>query len=213
MATFSSGSDTLQLTSTERANILRLLERRSCGVSTPSQRRMERHSYEPSLAPLIEINGPAGEPGQAFVVIGRNLSEGGLAFLHGGPLAIGAPCSVTLFDKEGTPEVVHARIVRCRKVAGRIHELGIGFTGKIEVGRFTGPCKPGAPDAQPESGLQDSPAEATISSLSTAVARLRALSNDGWPGDSVRTVLAEIEMLAAMAMKSVPDAGKATDTE
>jgi hypothetical protein len=155
----------------------------------------------------VEITGPTG-PALTFVVIGRNLSSGGLAFLHGAPLPIGTPCSVTLFDKEGAPSISPGNIVRCRKVAGRIHELGISFSSKIDVSRFVGDRgQSGARPSIPDSNIQRASVNPTITGLAAAVAKLRTLESEGWPGASVRTVLAEIEMLATLAMKSVPESG------
>lgn len=74
-----------------------------------------------------------------FVVCARNLSRGGLAFLHGTFLYEGTRCEACLMRLSGEAMLVTGRVVRCRHVTGRVHEIGMEFFEKIDLEAL---CKP-----------------------------------------------------------------------
>lgn len=59
----------------------------------------------------------------AYLVKPRDIHEHGLVALHGSYVHEGAACSVILRNKAGQPEQIPATILRCRHIAGRVHEL------------------------------------------------------------------------------------------
>ncbi len=63
----------------------------------------------------------------------RNLSAGGASLLHNGFLYPDTPAALVLPRLNGPPVVVPGRVVRCRHVAGVIHELGIQFQRSIDL--------------------------------------------------------------------------------
>ena len=65
-----------------------------------------------------------------------NLSQSGAAFLHGASVFPGTPCSIQLLDRSGEARTVPGRVVRCRRVEGRVHEVGVRFDEGIELAAF-----------------------------------------------------------------------------
>ena len=71
-----------------------------------------------------------------FDVTCRNLSAGGLAFLHRGFLHAGTECQIRLPLMTGGEMTVHGRIVQCAHVQKSIHEVGVVFDEAIDPRQF-----------------------------------------------------------------------------
>lgn len=71
-----------------------------------------------------------------FVVRPRNLSAGGIAVLHGSFLYPGTACAIVLRELHGAQTLVEGRVIHCRCVHGRAHEVNIRFSQPIEIERF-----------------------------------------------------------------------------
>jgi len=88
-----------------------------------------------------------------YLVKPRDIHRHGICFLHGAFVHTGAQCSVLLRTREGDPTQLAARVIRCRHVVGRIHEIVATFETAIEMkefqfaGALTLEGTPGQPDA------------------------------------------------------------------
>jgi len=71
-----------------------------------------------------------------LLVCGRNLSSGGLGFLHGGYLHPGSTCQFQLMNTDGMSEVLNGHVVSCRHVDGVVHEVGVQFDHRVDPERF-----------------------------------------------------------------------------
>ncbi len=132
--------DTVKLSPAKRTEMLRLLDnhaRQSAGA--PSKREHDRFEYRAGDVP-ITITHPGGGTGK-FIACTRNLSSGGMSFLHGGFLHKGTHCRVVLPKRDGRETVVLGRVAGCRHIAQRLHEVGVEFYEKIDVREF---CQPTA---------------------------------------------------------------------
>ncbi len=98
-------------------------------------RESDRFLYRTGDPVEVRIDHPGGSAA-VYLVQPRDLSAGGMGFLHGGFLHAGGVCSVKLRDKEGKTVMVTGRIARCRMIKGRTHEVGIAFEERIELGEF-----------------------------------------------------------------------------
>ena len=82
------------------------------------------------------------QPGDAFPkkyhVIPRNLSEGGMCFLHGGFVHVNSKVTVQLITLHGTWHDVEGFVAGCRLVKGKIHEVGVQFHSAIQPSEY---CK------------------------------------------------------------------------
>ena len=71
-----------------------------------------------------------------FEVTPRNISTEGLAVLHGQYLYEGSACIVVLPMLDGRMARLGGRIVNCRYICGRVHEVSIHFNEPIELQHF-----------------------------------------------------------------------------
>ncbi|HWB20895.1 MAG TPA: response regulator, partial [Phycisphaerales bacterium] len=87
-----------------------------------------------------------------ILVCARNLSAGGLSFLHGGFLHQNSKCAIRLKTLDGEQVVVPGHIVSCRHVDGIVHEIGVCFNHPIDPDRFVNAAavrQGGTDDIQP----------------------------------------------------------------
>jgi len=74
-----------------------------------------------------------GERDVAFIVPTRNVSSGGIAFLHSQMMHVGQPCVVQLATKDGSFIMVPGKVLRCNYVKQMMHEVAIQFDKPIDV--------------------------------------------------------------------------------
>ena len=86
---------------------------------------------------LVAIRYPGQTPAR-YLVTSRNLSAGGMSFLHGGFLHAGTACFVLLTDIEGEHVRVVGTVRSCRHVSKSLHEVGVEFRQKLDPRRFCG---------------------------------------------------------------------------
>ena len=93
---------------------------------------------------------PTGKPARQAIVP-RNISSGGLGFIHGQYLHAGTVCHLAMERRDGTREIVEGVVVNCRYLHGGLHEIGLRFTKAIDLREFL-------PDA-PEEAMRELPVE------------------------------------------------------
>ncbi len=71
-----------------------------------------------------------------LLVSGRNLSSGGVGFLHGAFLHPGSICQLELVTASGQVEHIAGKVVSCRHVEGTVHEVGVQFEQRLDPKRF-----------------------------------------------------------------------------
>lgn len=130
--------DSLRLRAEQKREILNSLDRCAAAGSPEAQKRDQtRFAYrvdDVSIKIFVtELDV------RHFVVCARNISRGGLAFLHGSFLYEGTRCEACLIRLSGNALLVTGKVVRCRHVTGRVHEVGMAFSEKIELEDL---CKP-----------------------------------------------------------------------
>lgn len=69
----------------------------------------------------------------------RNISSGGIAVLHSSYMHVGSICEVILPRAGLSPVPVSGRVVRCRHVGGKVHEIGVKFNKPVEPRQFSEP--------------------------------------------------------------------------
>jgi len=98
-----------------------------------ADRRTARQTWRKPLK--VTVTHPGGNT-RSVEVVTRNLSCGGLSFLHDGFLHTGTRCDLQLTTTDGAWVDVHATVVRCRYVAGRVHEINLSFDEPVDDSRF-----------------------------------------------------------------------------
>ncbi len=66
----------------------------------------------------------------------RNLSRGGIAFLHEAYVYPETPCTVVLISQTFQPVEVSGKVVGCRHVSGKLHEIAVAFDREIEPDEY-----------------------------------------------------------------------------
>lgn len=107
-------------------------------AGTPSGRERREHPRYPFnnlIGVMLEV-GTVPESLGRYLVRSWNLSSEGLCFLHSGTLPTDTPCMVYLVTKDKETMMVTARVVRCRKINERVHEVGLGFDRPVDPAWF-----------------------------------------------------------------------------
>ena len=98
-----------------------------------AKRRSTRRSWRKPLKVLITQ--PGGDR-RKIEVVTRDLSSGGLSFLYNGYLHVGTSCELQLITVDNAWVDIQGIIVRCRFVAGRVHEASLRFTKPVDESLF-----------------------------------------------------------------------------
>ena len=101
-----------------------------------SRRRHERYRYRVRGICVTLLD---GDEEATLFVSARNLSAGGVAFLHTHSLDTGTRCQVRLVDRHAQDQHVTGVISRCRYVKADIHEVGVQFDETIDPRFFVDP--------------------------------------------------------------------------
>jgi CheY-like chemotaxis protein len=120
----------VRLNNSERSKLLCRLDDTTAGQSGRDRRRYKRWEYRRSdIAVLVQH--PGGGTGR-YLVCARNISAGGISFIHGGYLHPGSEARIVLPRRDGIPLPVTGIIVHCRHVEGCFHEIGIRFSQELD---------------------------------------------------------------------------------
>lgn len=184
--------DSLRLSEQERRAILQELERANCGPHIGDLRVADRVPYNvPEGLILILDNQPTH-----YLVRPRNLSATGLGALHGCFVYPGTSCTVELRARDGRAIPTRAKVVRCRCVRGRVHEIGLRFKAKIDVHQFV----PTAADEATTGPPAGCPADAAPADLIALTSQLHEQALNGTPRAELCRTLRSI--LVALGGKS-----------
>lgn len=124
--------ETIKLSERDKAKLLRAVEAQ--GVLQPGSRAGERRNLRVAYHGqnvLVTMN-PAG-PAVRYSVVPRNLSRGGMAFVHGRFVYPDTPCQVCLPAATGRDCPLEGRVVRCRHIGGIVHEVSVCFDKPIDL--------------------------------------------------------------------------------
>lgn len=127
--------DVLRMSDQDHQAIVNELDRSSLNSPGKDKRKNKRLSYTKAAGLTLEVTHPGGTTVR-FVVKPRNISRTGLSVLHGGFVHAGTPCSVPLRNLTGQTVPVKGRVVACRHIRGRVHEVGVEFVSPIDITRF-----------------------------------------------------------------------------
>ncbi len=123
--------DTLQLSTYEYCATLNQLGIAAEEHEGPTKRRHARFRYwRRDVKVRIHRNVGTSTP---YIVRSHNISAGGIAFLHGFFVQTDTRCDVALMTLTQRPTVFGGRVVRCRYLGGKTHELGVAFERSIDL--------------------------------------------------------------------------------
>jgi len=114
-------------------DILRRLDAAQHRGHARERRRAARRPWKRALK--ITVTQPGGDHRRVGIVT-RNISSTGLSFLYNGFLHNGTLCHMQLITADNAWIDVTAVVVRCRLIAGRVHEVGARFLRPVDDGQF-----------------------------------------------------------------------------
>lgn len=147
--------DLSRLSAQERADLLDTLDAGRRSEKSSVRREHDRLAYRASEIAVLLVQ-PGGSIGR-FLVTARNLSAGGMAFVHGGFVHPGVECRVVLMTRSGERKLVLGKVRSCRHIGRHLHEIGVQFFAAIDPSEFVDPtCAKSSSDTMFE---VDAPAE------------------------------------------------------
>lgn len=114
----------------ERSKLLCRLDDSPASRAASCRRRWKRWEYRMSDIAVLVLH-PGGGTGR-YLVCARNLSAGGLSFIHGGFIHLGSECRIVLPKRDGAPMAVAGTVVHCRHLERSTHEIGVEFASEID---------------------------------------------------------------------------------
>ena len=97
---------------------------------------IKRHRHVRRAA--LRVQHPSG-PATSHLVRTRNLSSGGVGFIHSTFLYGNTPCHIALQTRYRESVALSGKVMWCRHVAGQGHEIGMSFDQMIEIDEFIDP--------------------------------------------------------------------------
>lgn len=130
----------LQLSEKEWGVLIGTLEAGK-GPTVPATR--DRRDLEATRFPLVKrcalrVLHPSGNV-TSHLVRSRNISMGGMGFIHLSFLYPDTDCHVALQTRAGESVAMAGKVSWCRHVSGKSHEIGFRFDQMIPVGEFIEP--------------------------------------------------------------------------
>lgn len=127
--------ETIKLSDRDKTRLVQALEAQASQQAGGGQgnRRNLRVGFHGRNV-LISMN-PMGAHVR-YSVVPRNLSRGGLAFIHGRYIYPNTACTVNLAAFDGQVHSVEAKVLRCRHIGGIVHEVSLQFEDPIDLERF-----------------------------------------------------------------------------
>ncbi len=128
--------DTLQLSNEQWAELSAKLEQP--GAEDGGQRQHKRVPFRKLAQIAVAIQQP-DQTWTKYIVRSRDLSSGGIGFIHGSFIHAGSRCRVILKETEGRASCIEGVVRRCELLQGRAHNVGVEFNEPIELDRFVHP--------------------------------------------------------------------------
>jgi len=141
--------DTLKLSDEQWSELSDELKRFSS--SDGGQRKHKRIPFRTLSQIAVTIQKP-DESWSKYIVRSRDLSPGGIGFIHGSYVHTGSPCRVILKDLSGELACLEGVVRRCDLLLGRAHIIGVKFNEEIVLTNFISPNETDADERLPEAG-------------------------------------------------------------
>ncbi len=125
----------LRISKEVERSLLRHLDAEDSKYAGQNRRRDERCPYRLEDGLYIRLTHPGGIEAN-LLVIPRNISQNGMAFLHGSYVHPGSECTVLLQSLDGELMQVHGEVIRCTHVRGTVHEVAVLYDQPIELSWF-----------------------------------------------------------------------------
>ena len=125
--------DTLQLSDEQWAELSAKLE--LFHSTEGGQRRHVRVPFRTLSQIAVAIQKP-DQQWAKYIARSRDLSPGGIGFIHGTYVHPGSRCRVIVKDVDGKPACLEGTVRRCDLLMGRAHLVGVQFNEEIRMADF-----------------------------------------------------------------------------
>lgn len=125
--------ETLRISERDRDKLINSVEAASTKPVQNDKRRL-RVAYT-TCKMVLTLHNDSGSSTR-FVVMPRNLSRFGVAFVHGRFIFPNSRCEVTLQSLNRKWHVLPGRVASCRHVQGMVHEIAVVFDQAIDLPAF-----------------------------------------------------------------------------
>ncbi|MGA2500942.1 MAG: response regulator [Tepidisphaeraceae bacterium] len=122
--------DSLRLSEDDEIEILADLARETTMRNGRDRRHQSRVPYQRRAGLMVQMHHPGGTIANYLVRV-RDLSSGGMGFLHGSFVYSGTRCAVILLTNDKKAIRVDGVVVRCSHVRKHIHQIGLHFDAPI----------------------------------------------------------------------------------
>ncbi|MEZ6242729.1 MAG: PilZ domain-containing protein [Phycisphaerales bacterium] len=171
-----------QLLARSDDELVRLVERLDRDNKLPrneTRRSSERFTYRVGVIPCMTFD-QSGSRRQS-VIYPRNISSGGISFVHRGFLHNNTEVHLVLRKLEGDPMVIKGHVRSCRHLSKMLHEVGVQFDEKLDPAQF---CEPAVIEAALAASRKRNP-------LPKLSGRVLFVTNSGEEQRQFRTSLAD----------------------
>ncbi len=197
--------DSLRLSAAEEIEILADLDRETTKRNGRDRRHQSRVPYQRRAGLMVQMHHPGGTIATYLVRV-RDLSSGGIGFLHGSFVYSGTRCAVSLLANDRRTFRVDGTVVRCSHVRKHIHQIGLHFDAPIRLREFVaGSLLPVGEDMQTSRELPQLSGSVMYVEDSVSDQELLAfhLLNVGVKVKAVSNVLAAVELASQTKFDAV----------
>jgi CheY-like chemotaxis protein len=125
----------LRMESAEIKKLLDAMDAENAKDPKAMRRQHERYVYRNENC-VLHMKQPGSSVPTSYFCPTRNLSSGGICFLHGGFVHMGSEVRIQLISHHGNWQDVIGTVVGCRLVSAPVHEIRVKFTEPIDPGLF-----------------------------------------------------------------------------
>jgi len=119
----------------ERTQLIETLEKLAAETNVSENNRAhDRVSFSTKPFP-VTFHHPGGVE-TSCLVVSRNLSAGGLGFLHGGFVYEGTRCVLEIPTIYGDSRTLTGDVRSCRHISGNVHDIGVRFDEPVDPYEF-----------------------------------------------------------------------------
>lgn len=182
--------DALRLSEADQRHILHELDEAAVHPNREDLRATRRYRYVVREGLILQVDGAPVH----FVVRPRNISAGGIAVLHGSFLYPGTACGIALRGLDGRTLLVNGRILHCRCVHGRAHEVNIRFVQPIEIEKFVDARQARLVTTRDPVSAQG-PADYSSAQIAQLARQIEELARDRVPRDRLHRLVMQLAAL------------------
>lgn len=129
--------DSVRMSKKEYQSLMADMERASAAPvrrhgPNKNRRGQTRYNYHQDAKLICQLSQDLSTPMQ-IIVRCRNISIGGLGFLHGAYVHPGTRVVLTLISANKQGYRINGTIIRCRHLTKTVHEVGVAFDQTIDL--------------------------------------------------------------------------------